>query len=467
MFFILVLTKILFCSHDSKAQYALAWQRSLGLGKGVNANLWLTSEFNSFQPNLYTKQDFDQMRALGFNHVRLPVSFNKWLDVVPGASLDSLLTYVDSAKNWCLQNQMKLIIDFHPSGDEDATILNPNHPQFHYFKTTIALIWKKVAQRYVNVSPDSLLYDIYNEPTHVNESQYSLFAKEVVDSIRAIDVQKTIILEGDLSYITAIGDTNVIGTFHYYNPSNFTHQGASWTPFPRNTIGIPFTYDSLAMPPLNPIDSLDPYTKYLYNNYQYFGSDNYIQNSLDWLISECRMYANIPLYCGEFGVSNMAPIESKIEWIETIRLELENRQVPWAVWSWKGPNTPASFQLFDCFMCTEVDSVVQTTLGYTQLCALGLGSCLVLTKQNQPEETDLPQENILFPNPGNRYISFKQDVLWTKIYDIYGREVFACQSPKKAFQEILIPENLKQGVYLVQFGSKEAYKTYQQRWIKK
>jgi endoglucanase len=446
----------------SFSQSQLAWQRAAVLGKGVNANQWLTSELIYFEPSAYQEQDFAQMKALGFEHVRLPVSFNNWFNVSTLQLNDSIFYFIDRSLIWSLKHKLKLVIDFHPSAAEDNLLLNPQNPDFDIHKRIIASIWKTVADRYKYVNSDSLYYDIYNEPTHVNEIEYSIFAKQVIDSIRSVEPNKTIILEGQLSNFTAIGEPNVMATFHFYNPSIFTHQGATWTPFPRNTTQIPFPYNYSTMPPQNPLDTPDAYTKYMYDNYDYFGTYQYLDNALNWLIAECQMFGNVPIYCGEFGVSNQAPLQSKLDWMKYIREELELRQIPWSVWSWKGFNTNASFQIFNCNNCINQDSVYENTDGYTVLCALGLSSdCSNQISTNHSSAYSDLNQIFIYPNPGSQKIMFSQDVTALEVYNQLGEKVLDLHTkPIQTLDcSVLMP-----GVYYFRLLSPVGWQT--QKWVK-
>ncbi len=381
------------------AQYSTALNRLNAFGKGVNANQWLTPNKSVFDPSRYSRADFVQMKNIGFNHVRIPVSYDKWFEPVAGKVNDTLNKWVDSAVVWALQSGLRAIIDLHPSGTEDYYLLNQSLPNFTQNKNMIASIWRQVAQRYLSVPKHLLMYEIYNEPGYVDENAYSIFAQQVIDSIRKVDVDKTIIIEGPLSKFHLLSDTNLVGTFHFYNPGNFTHQGATWTPLPRNTVSIPFPYDPYTMPPIHPIDAADPFALYQYVNYDELGTVNKILSSIEFFYNSSKQYANVPIYVGEFGVSNLAPVESRLYWMEIVRKKLDSLQTTWAVWSWKGFNTPASFQMFNCNNCIDSDSVYSTSSGYTQLCALDLTTqCFIVTSQTSYIEES--SNNLTFyPNP--------------------------------------------------------------------
>lgn len=459
IFFVIVLSGLYL---SSMGQYQLAHHRAQNLGPGINANRWLTRNLNNFEPWLYTEADFQQMSALGFGHVRLPVGFQNWLDASTMDVYDSLYVFIDSSLVWCLRHNLNLVIDFHPEAAEDVAILNPNNVNYAYNKVVIARFWKQTATRYQNISGNRLFYDIYNEPNFVNETQYSLFAKQVIDSIRTVDDNKTIIVEGVLTNFTFLADTNVMATIHFYNPGIFTHQGAEWGATIRNTVGVPFPYNAAQMPPLDPQDATDPFTVYQYNNYNIFGTAGYLRVLIDWNITECREEELVPVYCGEFGVSSGAPTTDKLVWIRTVREILDSLQVPWASWCWKGNGQYASFQLFDCNYCIDGDSVVTDSLNYTQLCALGISNTCptggVITRTTSSAESGWS----IFPNPGSGAIyTSSTETLHAVVFDIFGRclkkTIFSSEHPidLSAFPN---------GVYHLSIFSGSKYMT--KSWVK-
>lgn len=445
-----------------RSQYQLATVRNQNLGPGINANRWLTRDFSNFEPWLYTESDFQKMHELGFGHVRLPVGFQNWLDPNTYVVYDSLYVFIDSALTWSIRHDLRLVLDFHPEADEDGILLNPNNANYGFFKTIMARIWKKTALRYQHINPNRLYYDIYNEPNYVNENQYTLFAKQVIDSIRTVDNNKTIIVEGVLTNFNAINDTNVIATIHFYNPGIFTHQGAEWGAVVRNTIGVPFPYDSTRMPALDPQDATDPFTVYQYNNYNYFGTEQYLQVLINWNVTTCRDERPVPVYCGEFGVSGDAPVTDKLFWITSVRQILDSMDVSWASWCWKGNGDYASFQLFDCNYCIDEDSVITDSLYYTELCALGLSNACPLSGVFTSIK-ELSERNVrLFPNPGHSFVYTNLSTpCAATVLDVFGRQL------KTQFFSSTIPLDLSgfpNGVYFVVLSSES--KECSHVWIK-
>ncbi len=435
------------------------------LGKGINANQWLSANKNAFDPNRYSEADFIQMHQLGFSHVRIPVGFHKWADIHTGIISDTLFQYLDNALYWGIKNHLKVIIDFHPQREDDPILLNQNNLDFVESKNRIANFWKTVAIRYNHISSDSLLYDIYNEPDFVDKSEYTEFANQVIDSIRNVDKYKTIIIDITLSKLSQIHDPNIIGTFHFYSPGLFTHQGQQWTETPNHTIGVPFPYQASMMPPLNINDTSNINLVNQYSNYPVIGTVENIKQKIKTLYHQLQSSYNIPLYCGEFGVSNIAPIDDKLIWLKTVRESLDSLSIPWSLWSWKGANTPASMQLFNCYFCIDKDSIIKNNTRYNQLCALGFENECFITSTN-PFETNNSIAFRVFPNPGNEYLTIENSSLQKITYQLFnsqGKLLFSHTS--KTLRNTINTEQISTGVYFISLLH-ESEEVFYSKWIK-
>jgi len=108
----------------------------------------------------------------------------------------------------------------------------------------------------------------------------------------------------NLAVMPAYADTNLVVTFHFYDPFLFTHQGASWTDPPGDIAGVPFPYDALRMPACPRHWSARGgrvLMKFIRR-----GSAAHVQSLLDIAV-RFRSQRNVPLWCGEFGSTNCTP----------------------------------------------------------------------------------------------------------------------------------------------------------------
>ena len=129
-------------------------------------------------------------------------------------------------------------------------------------------------------------------------------------------------------------DTNIIYTFHLYEPYVFTHQGASWAGPALGTTGIPFPYDSTTMPPMNP-SVVGTVGESYYNSYDTDGTCQSIFNALS-IAKNFGVINNVPIWCGEFGSYNAyVPNDgSRCRYTECVKNDLDSLQVPYAYWEW-------------------------------------------------------------------------------------------------------------------------------------
>jgi endoglucanase len=105
--------------------------------------------------------------------------------------------------------------------------------------------WRQVAPRYRR-APKDVAFELLNEPHGALDSEKwnALFAT-LLKTVRASNPTRTVIVGpthwnglADLPLLKLpSGDRNLLVTFHYYEPFDFTHQGAPWMD-QRDTTGV-------------------------------------------------------------------------------------------------------------------------------------------------------------------------------------------------------------------------------------
>jgi aryl-phospho-beta-D-glucosidase BglC (GH1 family) len=373
------------------------------LGSGINAQGWLTHIHNTNSDNYreYTADDFQLMKELGFDHVRLKVDFAHWwpnlydstwcwdvdtTDCPPiFESTDStIFDYTDEGISYCRDNDLIVVLDYYNWAWDD-TMLNSNN--YDTSSQYIGKQWRDIANRYKDYHPDSLLYEIYNEPGGIDSLEMRFAFKTIIDSIRTVDTVHTIIVWGQVDTLALLGDENIIPTVHFYEPWIFVNQGKCFGNFPIRTTGIPFPYDSLIFHPDNLLEvDLDTawirnqWYDYVYNGY---GTVEYVQ---DWITNRLAYTADsldMPLYLGEWGATNGAYPEDLLFYLKTVRESFEENNINWALYNWKGGLETdedydcSTFTMFDCDNCIFPDSLFTDSTGYSILCALGLDTCSI------------------------------------------------------------------------------------------
>lgn len=215
--------------------------------------------YDAWLANHVREIDIDSLAAWGFNSVRLPMHYNLYTLPIEDEPVVGEITWLqkgfdltDSLLKWCAKNQMYLILDLHaaPGGqgkDEAISDYDPTKPSLWESKEnrdkTVAL-WKKLAERYVNEEWIGG-YDLINE-TNWDMSGNTLLTelyKEITDSIRKVDNNHIIFIEGnwfanDFTGLTPPWDNNMVYSFHKY----WTHndQGSiQWMLDIRETHNIP------------------------------------------------------------------------------------------------------------------------------------------------------------------------------------------------------------------------------------
>ncbi len=300
--------------------------------RGMNLPNWFEnfSSMSQIHFKLYTKQDFENIKSLGCDHIRLPLELFDMSGPAPDYELDPLLfILLDQIIDWAEDLDLHLILDNH-SFDPDS-VTNPD------IKDQLLSVWKQMADRYKNRS-NLIYYEILNEPHGIADAVWHNMQQQAIDTIRAYDQTHTIIVGPanwnnykNLKYMPAFADTNLIYTFHFYEPHIFTHQGTNWgSPRLGNLGGVPYPYDAARMPDL-PEELKGTWIEDRYNAYPGEGNDAWVCSQIDIAI-QFRNQRQVPLWCGEFGAyMPNSQTEDRVHWLETVHTYFEDNDIAWTL----------------------------------------------------------------------------------------------------------------------------------------
>ncbi len=317
--------------------------------RGFNLAGWLeATSAQQVQFTRFTRQDFINIKNLGCDHIRLPIHLFNMSETTPDYAIDPLLFFfLDQIIDWAEELQLHLILDNHSfdvNMNTSPTILDQ-----------LISVWQQVAARYRDRS-QLIYYEVLNEPHGIDDNTWNSMQQSVIDAIRSIDRAHTIIVGPagwnsytNLQYMPSYADSNLIYTFHFYDPFLFTHQGASWVNPPLDIAGVPFPYDPLRMPAL-PNKLKGTWIEGIYNGYKTNGTYGWVKSQLDIAVA-FKNSRKVPLWCGEFGafIPNSSTAD-RARWLELVRTHLEQNGIAWSMWEYAdgfGIFEPYSNGLFD------------------------------------------------------------------------------------------------------------------------
>jgi len=335
-----------------------------GYMHGVNLGGWLSQCDHTKEryDNFIKEEDIEVIKNWGLDHIRVPIDYDLVEDNEGNYKEDGF-AYLDKVLDWAEKYSLNMILDLHKTfgfsfddGEAETGFFENASYQERFYK-----LWEEFAKRYGKYS-DRLCFEILNE---VTEKEYCDIWNEIstkcIKRIRAIAPDIKILLGGyynnsieALKDLALPVDENIVYNFHCYEPLVFTHQGGYWVAGMDTNFRMPFevTYGK--------------YNEYTEQNLARYAADfsdfdsdkvmgvEYFEN----LVSEAVRVAeerNVALYCGEYGVINLATAEDTMKWYKMICSVFEKHGIGRAAWSYK----EMDFGLVDDHMKSVIDELVK------------------------------------------------------------------------------------------------------------
>lgn len=279
---------------------------AMRLGPGINVlgydPVWTDPRKAKFK-NKYFVMIYDS----GFRHVRINLfAFShmdkqnhldpQWLQ-----TLDDMIAHARHAG-------LKVILDEH-----DYIYCQDNPASC---REKLLAFWNQIALRYRDYDND-VLFEILNEPNRkLTLNKWNSLLIEAYQIIRNSNKQRVVVIgpgnSNNFRFLDRLklpsGDDNIIVSIHYYDPMNFTYQGADWTnPSLKSKVGV--VWGSKA-------------------------DRARVQADFDAISRWSKKY-NRPIIIGEFGTYDKADIKSRAEWTNSVARISERHGFAWCYWQFQ------------------------------------------------------------------------------------------------------------------------------------
>jgi endoglucanase len=318
--------------------------------------------------NALTAGEIETLRHTGFDFVRLAVDPGPFLQF-QGARRNALDRILLDRVKLILASGLAVVVDFHPSD------LDPNYTAqaltagaaTPVFKAYLRLL-ERTSGLLDALHSNKVALELMNEPP-VRPQAWQPMLEAAYAAARRRSADLVLVLDGgDEASAAALmamkiapfaGDRAVLFSFHYYDPYQFTHQGASWNaaryladvPYPARARPIK---DSLAASAAKIADSaLSPAEKLLalldagkrLESYRRSGFDGNAIARRFTQIADWARAQGVPaerVLLGEFGarktkrqLSGIRATE-RAQWFHDVRAAAQANGFGWAVWAYRG-----------------------------------------------------------------------------------------------------------------------------------
>jgi endoglucanase len=339
----LILLSVPAFAQDRAADVKLAFTRAQHLRHGINASEWFAQKpgrYSAAQTGAYTDDvDIALMAQLGFDNVRLSIDAGPLEQGFFDQDESSFIGRLDHVVDLMVAKGIAVQVDIHPESDYKKRVSTTGEGVDRF-----VMLWRKLAAHYADRNPDLIFYEIMNEPEERDPYRWAGVEARAAVAIREVAPKNTIIAAGanwsgigDLMMLHPLTDGNVVYTFHFYEPMQFTHQGASWTgTWPMLTHDIPYppSEDSLAKSLAEVPDASSKY------ELEHYWLDHWDAHRIKLQVDAAAAWGkefNVPVTCNEFGVHRpVAPPASRMQWIHDVRTALEADGIGWTMWDYRG-----------------------------------------------------------------------------------------------------------------------------------
>jgi endoglucanase len=282
---------------------AFAYNRLLG--RGINLGDALDGPKEGAWGVTLEAEYFQAIKDAGFNSVRIPIRWSAHAQPEPPYTIDpAFFDRVDWAIDHALSRNMAAVIDIHHYWEMDKDPLSHT--------ARLIALWRQIAARYQG-RPETLFFELFNEPSdQFTDERWAEIVPQLLRTIRESSPNRMVVIGpaywNSLDHLPLLqlpqNDERLIVTFHYYQPLQFTHQGADWVPNSGPWLGTTWGTNQ---------------------------NRDDVRKDFEKAASWARL-SQRPIYLGEFGAIGQADMESRALWTAAVAREAEKWGFSWSYW---------------------------------------------------------------------------------------------------------------------------------------
>ncbi|MCM1084003.1 MAG: glycoside hydrolase family 5 protein [Clostridium sp.] len=309
-----------------------------GYKKGVDLGGWLSqcSHEKAHYDSFISRSDIDKIASWGLDHVRLPIDYDLVEDD-NGNVIEGGYSYIDSAIEWCGGAGLKLVLDLHKTagfsfdkGEGESGFFDSEALQERFY-----ILWERLAKRYGKYH-ERVAFELLNEVTDREFiGAWNDIVGKCVPKIRAIAPDTTIIVGSygnnspdALPELVLPDDSNMVLSFHCYDPLEFTHQGGVW------------------------VEGMSPDFRMAFDEKKI--TEEFFVECFAKAIETAKKY-DVPLYCGEYGVIDRVKPQDVLKWYKAINSAFNQFGISHCAWSYK----QMDFGLSDEWISPVIEELVK------------------------------------------------------------------------------------------------------------
>ena len=291
--------------------------KDFGFYRGVNLGGWFSQcdYSENRMDHFITEKDFSIISGWGLDHVRIPVDYNV-MESDDGKWKADGFRRIENALKCAEKNGLKVVLDLHKTagfsfdaGEKEEGFFFSEACQERFYR-----LWTEMAKKFTD--PKNIAFELLNEVTDESFiNAWNRISRECIRMIRET-APDTLILLGSyhnnapdaLKDLDAPADSLVIYNFHCYDPLPFTHQGAYWVPWLDRNARVSFEEAGV--------------------------DEEFFERTFAKAVETAEKY-HTALYCGEYGVIDIASPEDTVKWYERIHAAFEKHEISRSAWSYR------------------------------------------------------------------------------------------------------------------------------------
>jgi len=285
----------------------------------------LPNMFSHYDAKDFEEEDFKWISEWGFNFVRIPLNYRLWTEEDDIYEIkEDVLKKIDLVIEWGEKYGIHTCINFHRA--PGYCVNDELSEKFNLWKDEEAVDafcyhWGIFAERYRDISSDTLSFNLVNEPPHPSEEvmtreDHERVIRKAVNHLRKIDPERLLIIDG-ISFgnepLFELSDLAVGQSCRGYLPMGLTHYKASW---------------------VGGENWPEPVWPGAWHYGETWDRKKLEEHYTRWAALKDR---GVGVHCGEAGAFKFTPHNVVLAWMKDLLEVLSERDIGFALWNFKGP----------------------------------------------------------------------------------------------------------------------------------